>query len=231
MASISTGGLSSSTFTDIGGAVSDLFAGLGAQTQASLKAQGLDIQAEGTELQAEGNLTEAQNYTLASTLASQNAQYTQMSTAIQQAQQQRSTTIQIGGQRAAAAGAGFAASGSSLDIMADSARQGALYQAVLGQQGLITEAGYQEQAQSYTNMAAAATNAAAVEENIATQTEQLASETQSTGTLSEIGDFAGALLKGAGAVASLALAPVTGGASLAVGAAAAAATSGTGGLF
>jgi hypothetical protein len=41
----------------------------------------------------------------------------------------------------------------------DSASQGALTHAVLGQQGLITEAGYQEQATSYQNMATAATNA------------------------------------------------------------------------
>ena len=47
------------------------------------------------------------------------------------------------------AGGGFAASGSGLDILAQSASQGALQQAVIARQGLITEAGYQEQAQSF----------------------------------------------------------------------------------
>jgi hypothetical protein len=47
-------------------------------------------------------------------------------------------------------GAGFAESGSALDLLRESASQGAMTKAVLGEQGLITEAGYQEQAQSYT---------------------------------------------------------------------------------
>jgi len=201
--------LSDTTFNSAAGSVSDIFAGLGASTAASM------IQAQGDVLQAEGNLTEATNYDLASDLATKNAEYTALSTAIQEQQQQRSTTMQIGGQRAAIAGAGFAESGSSLDIHADSAREGALTQAVLNQQGLVTEAGYEEQATSYTNMAAAARTAAAGETQIAGETNQLASETQSAGTLSEIGDFAGALMKGAAAVASVALAPATGGLSLA----------------
>ncbi len=40
--------------------------------------------------------------------------------------------------------------------MRDSASQGALAHAVASQQGLITEEGYKEQAQSYRNMASAA---------------------------------------------------------------------------
>jgi hypothetical protein len=48
-----------------------------------------------------------------------------------------------GGIQASTAGSGFQASGSSLDILRDSASQGAIAHAVLGQQGLITEAGYQ----------------------------------------------------------------------------------------
>ncbi len=46
------------------------------------------------------------------------------------------------------AGAGLGESGSALDILRDSASQGALTKATLGQQGLINEAGYQEQQQS-----------------------------------------------------------------------------------
>jgi hypothetical protein len=50
----------------------------------------------------------------------------------------------------------LAESGSALDILRESASEGATTKAVIGQQGLITEAGYQEQAQAYTSMANAA---------------------------------------------------------------------------
>lgn len=181
--------ISNSLFTDAAGSVSDLFAGIGASTQAGLKAQGLDIQAQ-------GDLAEATNYDAAATLAGQNAQYTASSTAIKEAQLQRQTTLAIGGQQADVAGAGFASSGSALDLMRSSAEQGALTKAVAGQQGLIQQAGYQEQQQSYETMSAAAKSTAAGLENIA-------SETNSAGTISEIGDFASSAIKGAAAIALL----------------------------
>ena len=49
----------STTFTDLGGSVSDLFAGLGATTAANLKAQGLDIEAEGTRISAQSLLLQS----------------------------------------------------------------------------------------------------------------------------------------------------------------------------
>ena len=52
-------------------------------------------------------------------------------------------------------------------MLRSSASQGALTRAVLGQQGLVTEAGYQEQAQSCQSMASAARAIAAGEETIA----------------------------------------------------------------
>lgn len=181
--------LSDKTFGYAGGAVSDLFGAFGAE-----KSSGL--QAEGLRLKAQGDLAEAGQYDLASTLANQNEKYTEASTAIQEAQQQRNTTMQVGGQQNAIAGGGLAASGSGLDILADSARQGALAQATLGQQGLITEAGYKEQADSYTLMANTARMTAAGEDDIANKTED-------AGTFAAFGDVAGGLLKGAAAVATL----------------------------
>lgn len=195
--------LSSSTFSDIGGAASDLFAGFGAEAQGDLKAKGLNIEAEGLRLKAKGDLAEASEYDLASGLATQNSAYTRTSTAIQQMQQQRQNTLQIGQQRAQIAGAGFAASGSALDILADSARQGALATAVLGQQGLITEAGYQEQAQSYNLMASTARTTAAGENQIAGETDQLAMETKQAADEQAKGDFIGAAVKGVAGIASL----------------------------
>lgn len=129
------------TFTAFGGAASDLFAGFGDKAK------------------AQGDFAEAKEYTLASELATQNEKFTETSTAIKEAQQSRELTQTLGGQQADVAGAGFAESGSSLDLLRDSASQGALTHAVLGQQGLITEAGYTEQAKSYADMSAAATAA------------------------------------------------------------------------
>jgi hypothetical protein len=83
------------------------------------------------------------------------------------------------------AGAGFATSGSSMDMLRESAQQGALTKAVIGEQGLIQEAGYKEQAQSYDTMASAATMAAGAEKTAAT------------------GDFIGGGMQAAAAIALL----------------------------
>jgi hypothetical protein len=130
--------LGSSTFSDLGGAVSDLFA------------------ADADRSKAKGDAFEKENYTEAADLADQNEKFTEASTAIKQAQNDRQLTQTLGGQASDVANAGFSASGSALDIMRDSASQGALTKAVAGEQGLITEAGYKEQADSYNNMAQAA---------------------------------------------------------------------------
>jgi len=137
------------TINDIGGAVSDLFA------------------AEGDRAKAAGDRSEATDYGLASNLAGENEKFTETSTAIKEAQQARQVTLGLGKESADIAGAGFAASGSALDLLRDSASQGALTHAVLGEQGLITEAGYTEQQQAYTNMQSAANAAANAEDNAA----------------------------------------------------------------
>lgn len=143
------GGIGGSTFSDIGGAVSDLFS------------------VDAHHAKAQGDLLEAQNYDLASGLATQNEQFTEESTTIKQAQLDRQNALTAGGQAADVAGAGFAASGSALDIMRDTASQGALTKAVGEQQGLITEAGYDEQAKSYQTMSQAAHVAADAENSAA----------------------------------------------------------------
>lgn len=185
----------SATISDIGGAVSDLFA----SSADSSKAQGL-------RLKAQGDAIEGQNYDLASTLALQNEEFAKTSTAIKQAQNDRSIYQTIGGIKADVAGAGFASSGSSLDILRDSASQGALTKAVAGQQGLIQEAGYDEQAQSYQNLSKAA-GIAVQEDNLAANAADKAAE----------GADWTAAIKGIAGVATLFAAPATGGASLALG--------------
>lgn len=138
-----------STFGDIGGGISDLFA-IGAD-----------------KAKAQGDRFEAQNYDQAAKYADQEVQYTAESTAIQGMQAERQMYSSMSQTKADIAGGGFAASGSGLDILAQSASQGALQQAVIQRQGLITEQGYEEQAQSYRNMESAANLAAGAEDNAA----------------------------------------------------------------
>lgn len=125
----------------LGTGVSDIFAGIAENAQIA------------------GVEAEQQNYEAAAALARKNAQYTKMSTAITQAQENRQLILAQGKTQGEVAGGGFALSGSALDIMRSNAQQGALQQAVTGYQGQITEAGYNEQAQAYTNLAKAANSA------------------------------------------------------------------------
>lgn len=169
------------TITSIGGAVNDLFG------------------AEAHETRAKGLRLEAGNYDLASGYAAKNEKFTELSTGIKQAQLDRDLYKTIGGIGADVAGAGFAASGSALDIMRDSAAQGALVKAVGAEQGLITEEGYDVQAKTYSSMGEASRLAAGAEDEAATAARWSAG------------------FKAAAAVASIGLAPFTGGASLAIG--------------
>jgi hypothetical protein len=138
------------TIDSIGGAVQDLFA---ADAHRS-KAQGLRI--------------EAGNYDRSSEYAKKNEAFTETSTAIKQSQLDRDIYKTLGGIGADVAGGGFAMSGSALDIMRDSAAQGALTKAVGGLQGLITEEGYEVQAKNYAEMGKAAMLAAEAEDEAAT---------------------------------------------------------------
>jgi hypothetical protein len=117
--------------------------------------------AEGDKARAAGDLAEQQRYDLAAAYSGQEELFTAQSTAIKEAQQSREVTMGMGQTVSEVAGAGFKQSGSVLDILRSNAQQGALQSAVIGQQGLITEAGYNEQAASYESMAAAAGVAAA----------------------------------------------------------------------
>lgn len=152
------GKFGSDTVNDAGGAVSDLLSSEATSSSLRLKAQ--------------GDWVEGQNYTDAATLAKQNEEFTEQSTAVKQVMADRQIYQGLGTEQADIAGAGFSDSGSSLDLMRSSAAQGALQKAVLGQQGLITEAGYDEQATSYTKLAALAASTAGAENDAASQATQ-----------------------------------------------------------
>lgn len=182
--------LGKDTFSLASGAVSDIFAGFGAEAKGELQAEGMKIGAEGTRIgaqgtrltaeglriKARGDIAEADNYDLASGLARENLAYTEQSTRVQAYQLGRQVTSVIGGQRASVAAGGFAQGGSAGDILRDSASQGALARGVLLQQGQITEAGYEQQAKSYDTMSAASRAAAASEFGIADKTDTIANQ-------------------------------------------------------
>jgi hypothetical protein len=249
------------TFTNLGQSVPDIFAGFAAETSASLTAQGLRIQAYGTltdtqmraagmeisaagintqaqglRIKAAGDIAEGQEYDLAAALARKNDDYVKESAAIQSLQLDREISGTMGTARATAAASGLKESGSVVDILADSAAQGALAQSVLEKQTAISTAGYEEQAQSYDVMSAAARMAAGGETSIADATDaiagqtralgaqtaavgatvagqqmSLAQQTEEAGKSAATGDFIGAALKGAAAIAGFALGPATGG--------------------
>jgi len=125
----------STTFNDIGGAVSDLFG-------------------------ASGSTASATSYSQAATIAEANAQIAKESTALQEVQASRQVYQTIGGQKAAIAGAGLSAGGTSLDLLRSSASQGALTKAILANQGAITENSYAEQAGLYEGLSGAASSSA-----------------------------------------------------------------------
>lgn len=163
-----------STFSNAGAAVSDILSSSANAEGMRITAQGTRIKSQGIRLQARGNLVEGENYDAAAKLAHQNEQFTEQSTAINQMQAERKIYQTIGMQRAQVAGGGLASSGSALDLLADSASQGALTHAVTSAQGLITEAGYDQQAKSYENLAGYARYAAGEEMSIADSTDQIA---------------------------------------------------------
>lgn len=145
------GSFSAGTFSSAGGAVADIFGGYAKE--------------KSLRLQAYGNKAEAFNYYKAADLADRNAQFSEMSTKIKTTQSDRQTYKVIGGQQADVAGAGFAASGSALDLLRDSSAQGALNTATLGFQGLMEQDAYHEQADSFRRMSAAASYAAGVQDH------------------------------------------------------------------
>jgi hypothetical protein len=203
-------GLFSSGVSSLSTAASDLFAGMytapaeqaGAEAQVAMA----NASAQADILQGQGDILEGQTYGLASTLAQTNAAYTAQSTAIQESQAQRQLYMTLGTAAAAASGSGSSGGGSAADIIRNSAQQGALNQSVIAQQGLITEAGYTEQANAYTLQQQAAGVAAQAQQASAAGETEAAADYQKEADLfgeSATGDFFGAALSGVAGVAQL----------------------------
>lgn len=171
-----------------------------AQQEMATASAGADV------LQATGDILEGQTYGAAANLATLNAGYTAASTAISTSQADRALFMQIGSERAAAAGSGSSGGGSAADILRNSAQQGALNKAVIQTQGLITQAGYQEQANSYNLMQQASGVAAEAQQVAAGGETEAAAEYGTEANLfkeSETGDFISAAISGAAGVAEI----------------------------
>lgn len=132
----------SGTAAGVGGAVSDIFAGMGA----SSKAKGLKL--------------EAQQYRRSAAFSLQQAELSRQSTAIKDASLLRQMFMVVGGTQAALGAAGFSGGGSATDIMAMNASQAAMERATAHASGLVQEEGYKVQAENYQSMAKAADAAA-----------------------------------------------------------------------
>ena len=101
------------------GAVSDILGGQG-QVAADTAA------ATGQQYAAQGAQVEQDAYTKAAAIAQQNAQLQGVAGQIEEAQTQREVAATIGAERAGVASAGFGKSGTALDLLASSTRQGIL---------------------------------------------------------------------------------------------------------
>lgn len=119
---------SQSFFGNIGGAVGDIFTGIGQQQS-------------------------AKTLRIAARYAGENADLAETSTRIQRAQLDRQAYRTIGGQKADVAGAGFSASGSALDLLRDSMAEAAMADNLTALQGQIEVNAYTAQQKSLLGQA------------------------------------------------------------------------------
>ena len=120
---------------NIGGAVSDLFKGIGFEQSAA-------------------------GYQKAASIEESNAQLAGVSEKIQEQQTTRNIALAQGATTAGFAGAGLASSGSALDVLASGAQQGSLQKQIISTQGQIQVNQFEKQAEAYKSLAAQSKSAA-----------------------------------------------------------------------
>lgn len=137
----------------------------GAQSvQAGFNSAGMAVQsifgAKASRTMAAGYDASAATYGQAAALARKNAKIVEQSTELKTMQTERQLYKVIGGQQSDVAGAGFAAKGTALDLLADSTSQGELTLSLIELQGEIDVNAYMTQAAAYEGQAALATSQA-----------------------------------------------------------------------
>lgn len=101
--------------------------------------------AEASTTQSEGYGKEIDAYNAVGAIAGQNATIEGVAGNIRQLQANRLVNTTVGAQRAAVASAGFAQSGSSLDLMKSSIQQGYMTDQIIRTQTAVQQGGYLEQ--------------------------------------------------------------------------------------
>jgi hypothetical protein len=222
---------------DFGAAASDLFAASGYNSKANAdlaQARAARVAGQADRIKAQGDRVEGASYGEAAGLADLNAEYTKQSTAIQTAQADRALFGTVGAIRADVASSGFGEGGSAGDILRDSASQGALNRAVLGQQGLITEAGYKEQADSFRSLQTVA-GFASQQDELAAQGQDIAAQSYTDAAAADRkaaqGSDISAIIKGVAGIAEIAFGIPPIGGSLGSGGMGLPAGAATGGLY
>jgi hypothetical protein len=100
---------------------------------------------EAAATQAAGYQKETEAYNTVGAIAAENATVEGVAGNIKQLAANRQVNVTLGSQRAAVASAGFANSGSSLDIMKSSIQQGYLNQQIIQTQTALTQGGFLEE--------------------------------------------------------------------------------------
>lgn len=153
---------------DIGGAVSSIFSGIG------------------SGMAADNSRRSADEYRNASTAIENDKRLVDMGNRVKEFQANRTLENAVGSTQASIAGNGFAASGSGLDLLRESATQGAINVSTTGVQDQMQLNDMEQKAQAYNTEAANADETA--------KAQDLAAE----------GSFIGSAFKAVGAVANLA---------------------------
>jgi hypothetical protein len=198
-------------FGDFGSAASDLFSAdaLRSKSDADLASgRAARVAGQADRIKSQGDLIEGEAYGKAAGLADLNSEFTKQSTAIQTAQADRALFGVMGNQRASIAASGGGEGGSAGDILRSSASQGALNRAVLNQQGLITEAGYQEQADSFRSLQTVA-GFASQQDELAAQGQDIAATSYDAASEADkkaaTGKDISAVISGVAGIAALAI--------------------------
>jgi hypothetical protein len=139
-------GLSSQAISAIMGFGSDIASNTAAATTDNAKATQDNLEQQGYAIQQQGYQAETDAYTQAQMLSLKNANLAQLSGQVQQVANTRQINQSLGAQKAAVAGSGFGDAGSAAFIYADTMRQGAFGNQLIGTQANLNAAGYQQQA-------------------------------------------------------------------------------------
>lgn len=141
-------------------AESGLLNALYGETAAATTAKG---EAAALTTEAAGVTAEANQYGIAGDISTQNAALAQVSGSLQQYQNTRTLMKTLGTQAAGISSAGFADSGSAVDLARSSLQQGLLQGQVIGTNTQLEAGGYFQQAAASAAEKAAATATAATE--------------------------------------------------------------------